>query len=134
MPFVDPFNSILRLTASRLRATPGQTLTSLIDDAAVAAVGRGSQFMSYTMTVNDHGVATIRCVVPGVGREDIQLVAHENGVLSITLHGKTEYRVEFDSHNFNHKQTTAECKNGILTVTLQPVSQASDTGFVVPVG
>lgn len=129
MSFVDPFG-LLRLTAgyNRLYAD-SKALHRLMGRCDTHC-----EFLSCTSTVDsDTGTATIRCVVPGVGKEDIRLVARESGVLSVTIHGKTEYQVEFDRHNFNYKLITAECKNGVLTVTIPPMSQAPETDFVVAV-
>lgn len=76
--------------------------------------------------------STITISVPGISKDDIDLQVKEEGLLELTINKKTDF--------FNHKQKswslsedidaeniTAECKNGLLVISLPRAKRIAST-------
>lgn len=105
----------------------------LIDNAFRASVygDYGNSYTTHTGYVrNENGVSTISLAVPGLSKEDIDLEVKEDGVLCVTFLKQTHFfshksRSWTLSKEIDIENVTAECKDGMLTVTLPKLKKFS---------
>ena len=72
---------------------------------------------------NDKEKSVISLAVPGISKEDITLEVKEEGILALSFKKKTDFFTSTRkswtlSDDIDVENVTAECKDGLLTVTL----------------
>ena len=110
-------------------------LDTFVDNAFRSAVF-GDVFTTSTgykdVIKNDKDSSTISLSVQGISKEDIDLEVKEEGVLTLKFNKKTQFfkqghRSWTLPEDIDVENVTAECKNGLLTVTLPKVKRLPTT-------
>ena len=81
---------------------------------------------------NDKESSVLTVAVPGVSKEDIDLEVKEEGVLTVKFNKQTDFfksqhRSWTLSEDVDVENVTAECKDGVLTVTLPKLKRLPST-------
>ena len=106
-------------------------LDKLIDNAFRSAM-YGDVFTTSTgyrdLIRNEKEKSVISLAVPGLSKEDIDLEVKEEGVLVLKFNKKTDFFNQGHkswalSEEVDVENVTAECKDGLLTVTLPKVKR-----------
>lgn len=110
-------------------------LEKLIDNAFRTSV-YGDYGTNYTFDTgfvrNNKDSTTLTMAVPGLGKEDIELEVKDDGVLSLTFLKQSDLfshksRSWTLSEDIDVENITAECKDGMLTVTLPKLKRLPST-------
>lgn len=106
-------------------------LDTFIDNAFRSAF-LGDVFTTSTgykdLIKNEKEKSVISLAVPGLSKEDIDLEVKEEGLLTLKFHKKTQFfsqghRSWTLPDDIDVEAVTAECKDGLLTVTLPKVKR-----------
>lgn len=110
-------------------------IEKLLDNAFRASVygDYGTNHTSYAGYVkNGADASTISLAVPGLSKEDIELEVKDDGILSLTFLKQSDFfshksRSWTLSEEIDIENVTAECNNGMLTVTLPKIKRLPAT-------
>lgn len=106
-------------------------LDKFIDNAFRTAM-YGDVFTTSTgykdLVRNEKEKSIISLAVPGISREDVSLEVKEEGLLILSFNKKTDffksdYKTWTLPEDIDVENVTAECKDGLLTVTLPKVKR-----------
>lgn len=110
-------------------------LEKLLDNAFRASIygDYGTNYTSYTGYVkNDKDTSTISLAVPGLSREDIEVVVKDDGILSLNFLKQNDFfshktKTWTLSEEIDVENVTAECNNGMLVITLPKMKRTSSS-------
>ncbi len=100
------------------------SLSKIIDDVFSYPYGMPQKlgdpsFVYDSIKTDKDGGSTISVVVPGYSKEDLKLEVSDSTLkLSSEVEGKTLKRLWKISDSVDAKKIKADCKNGILTISL----------------
>ena len=99
----------------------------------IAFPWKTQNFYNENITKTQEGDYKLTLVVPGYGKEDITLNVTETNYLEVKLNKNESYTYRYKLlSKVDPTKIIAECKNGILTVTI-PKSESTNKSFKIDI-